>query len=666
MSTLQTFLGYFPSAKPSGQQWLAKCPAHDDRTASLAIREGTDQRILLHCHAGCETEAILSALGLDAAALFLEDAAKPSRAKMEIAETYDYRDPQTHDLLYQVCRLIPKDFRPRRPNGKGGWLWNLTDVRRVLYRLDEWQGQRVGLIVEGEKDVDAAWALGIPATTNVGGAGKWRPEDTQYLVDAGVQKVAIIPDADVPGRQHAIQVAYSTFTAGLEVRIVPLPDLPPKGDLSDYLQRHTKDDLRELLRAAPVWKPETSESTSAMPAKAFERTVEGFYRFSVNPPGIVFELDRLRRDHHELCGELTVRCTIAGAVQTPGGSLLTADFNLSSARARQERAKLLASQAKTADTIDWMAALGEFCEQVFDAERAGAPAIRLDERELPMVMQEEFSIDGISLLHHHPVILFGDGGTAKSYLSLYLAGRLAQQGQNVLFADWELLPDEHRDRLERLFGFTKPAIWYVTCDRPLVSEQERLQKIIRANHIGYLVVDSVAVACDGPPEAAEVTTAYFRAIRSLGVGSLHLAHTNRSEQADQKPFGSAFWHNLARATWFCRRSHEQEATKLTIGLYHRKSNLGRLHPPAGFTFTFDGDLTCVSSHGIDHIADLATGLPLWQRIKTTLGNGAMTLEDLAGELDAKKDTIERVVRRKTKLFERVPSSDGSSRIRLVR
>src|SRR4030095_15218801 len=182
----------------------------------------------------------------------------------------------------------------------------------------------------------------------------------------------------------------------------------------------------------------------------------------------MFELDRTRRDHHDLCGELTVRCDVAGAAKTPGGSLLTGDFNLSSVRARAERAKVWASRARTGTDIDWMAALEEFCERVFEAERLGTPGIRLDEH--PLVVRDtglDLVVDGFRVLMHHPVILFGDGGTAKSYLSLYLAGRLAQRGLRVLYADWELLPDEHLERLERLFGTQKPPVWYVTCDRPL-------------------------------------------------------------------------------------------------------------------------------------------------------------------------------------------------------
>src|SRR6185369_10696077 len=112
----------------------------------------------------------------------------------------------------------------------------------------------------------------------------------------------------------------------------------------------------------------------------------------------------------------------------------------------------------------------------------------------------------------------------------------------------------------------------------LVYEVDRLTRIVRDRHIDYAVFDSVAFASDGPPEAAEVAGRYFRAVRQIGCGSLHIAHISKAENGDQKPFGSAFWHNGARSTWFAKRANEETSgtEPLNLGLFHRKSNLGRL------------------------------------------------------------------------------------------
>src|SRR5437764_9155580 len=101
-----------------------------------------------------------------------------------------------------------------------------------------------------------------------------------------------------------------------------------------------------------------------------------------------------------------------------------------------------------------------------------------------------------------------------------------------------------------------PGAYYTRCDRPLTAEAERVARLRAEYDAAYIVCDSVAFASDGPPEAAETAQRYFQCIRRIGVGSLHLAHTNKSEDSDKKPFGSAFWHNGARATWNVKLSSE--------------------------------------------------------------------------------------------------------------
>ena len=110
-------------AKPAGEGWLAKCPAHDDQRASLSIGTGTDARVLLKCHAGCDPDAICTAAGMTLADLYAHPTAKPT-----IAATYNYTD-EFSTLLYQVVRFDPKDFRQRRPTKGTDWTWKLGDVQ---------------------------------------------------------------------------------------------------------------------------------------------------------------------------------------------------------------------------------------------------------------------------------------------------------------------------------------------------------------------------------------------------------------------------------------------------------------------------------------------------------------------------------------------------------
>src|SRR5262249_41538434 len=160
------------------------------------------------------------------------------------------------------------------------------------------------------------------------------------------------------------------------------------------------------------------------------------------------------------------------------GMLSSADLNFSSLRARQDRAKFLKDRANTNGAVDWFALVEEFCQNVFEAERTGDPAVDL--RMLPRPERgDDIRIEGLVFPRRHPSILFGDGGAAKSYTALYIAGVLAQRGLNVALFDWELCGEDHRDRLERLFGPDMPAILYARCERPLVSETDRLRRIVR-------------------------------------------------------------------------------------------------------------------------------------------------------------------------------------------
>jgi hypothetical protein len=395
-------------------------------------------------------------------------------------------------------------------------------------------------------------------------------------------------------------------------------------------------------------------------------SVDG-YQLEIAAAGTVLRVERLRRERGELIGELTVSCALPGT-RSPNGILSVADFNLSSARARTDRGRLLAERSQ-APTMDWSGLLEELCQYVIVAERTGQPAILLRDVPRPDVDDDDLEVDaGIRLLRRHPVTLFGDGGDAKSYIGLYWSTRLAEAGLRVGYADWEFAGEDHRDRLERLCGPDMPELWYIRCERPLVSEIDRLRRIVREERLDYLVCDSVAFASDGPPEAAEVAGAYFRALRRIGVGSLHIAHTTKSADGDAKPFGSTFWHNGSRSTWYIKRgeSTSSDRSRLSLGLFNRKSNVGPLAPAVGYSVTFGPERTTFTRTDLADTPDLAERLPTWQRMAHLLRSGSMTMAQVAGELDVTVDLVAKTTKRhEGKVFVRVPGADGVYRIGLL-
>lgn len=241
----------------NGNQLAARCPAHEDSRASLSVSEASDGKLLLKCFAGCTAEAICAALGVKLADLF-PGTAKRNGGKPSIVATYDYED-EAGNLLKQVCRFEPKDFRQRQPDGKGGWTWTTKGCRRVLYRLPETlaaiQRGDVIHIAEGEKDVAALVQAGFAATCNAGGAGKWRKEHSQTLKGASV---VIVADKDGPGRKHAAEVAGQLQGVAASVKLIELPDTngKPVKDAADYFNAGaTAAGFKDLCDQAPQWTP---------------------------------------------------------------------------------------------------------------------------------------------------------------------------------------------------------------------------------------------------------------------------------------------------------------------------------------------------------------------------------------------------------------------------
>jgi len=170
-----------------------------------------------------------------------------------IEEIYPYIDESGRTLFEVVRTTEPKRFRQRKPNGE----WNVKNVRTIPYRLPDLNEaialERPVFIVEGEKDCDRLATFGVVATCNAGGAGKWKTEHAQFFRDADV---VILPDNDEPGRKHADAVARSLRGIARRVRVLELPDLLVKGDVSDWFDAGGDiETFNQLVEETPDWQP---------------------------------------------------------------------------------------------------------------------------------------------------------------------------------------------------------------------------------------------------------------------------------------------------------------------------------------------------------------------------------------------------------------------------
>ena len=265
------------NGRREGKGWRCLCPAHDDQAPSLSIIE-KNGKVLLTCRAGCEQGVVIGALrerGLWAQRANGADRSA-ANGSPRIVATYDYRDA-AGKVLFQVCRSSDKSFPQRRRDvANGGWVWNIDGVRRVLYRLPELIAAPtdcIVFVVEGEKDVDRLLSLGLVATCNPGGAGKWRREFNVFFRG---RDVVILPDNDDAGRDHARSIAVNLAPVAARIRIVELPGLSPKGDVSDWLAAGgTRNEMERLIEAAPVYRQNGEGRILSEPPQTAIRVIPG-------------------------------------------------------------------------------------------------------------------------------------------------------------------------------------------------------------------------------------------------------------------------------------------------------------------------------------------------------------------------------------------------------
>ena len=238
LETFEALRAHF-GARGSGDSFQARCPCHEDTRESLTCTIAND-KLLIHCHAGCSFESIKSALP--------EFFKKKEQARV-IVKTYDYVD-RNGVKQFEVVRYSPKDFRQRRVVN-GEYVWSLKDVAPILYNLPAVLGAECVYLCEGEKDADNLNALGLVATTNPSGATKWRKEYTEQL--RNVRELIICEDNDDAGRARTKRIIEHVKGVVDNFMVLRFEDLPVKSDVSDFLAKFpTKEEKLDQLSRRTV------------------------------------------------------------------------------------------------------------------------------------------------------------------------------------------------------------------------------------------------------------------------------------------------------------------------------------------------------------------------------------------------------------------------------
>lgn len=340
--------------KRSGSGWIALCPAHDDKRPSLSIKE-KDGRALVYCFAKCAYADIVAALDISPtldtgrARHVSSNGSTPDKTneiepkdgnsvpdrqiieKRRAAE-YEYTD-NDGKLLYQIVRYeviysdgyTDKKFvARRRPAGseagsQGGWVYKMEGIQLALYNLVGITDSHLVYVVEGEKDVDTLAGLGVAATCNPFGAGKWRNEFNEALRG---KTVVILPDNDAAGRTHAAKVATALDGIAEDIAVIDLPGLPEKGDVTDWVNGGgTADDLMDLVGRADSWQPTNAIAKSPAVASFNFTTLETLLEEPPEDVSFVWD-DTLPTGGFSICsakpkvGKSTLARNLAVAVAT--------------------------------------------------------------------------------------------------------------------------------------------------------------------------------------------------------------------------------------------------------------------------------------------------------------------------------------------------------------
>jgi len=272
--SIEEIIKRFSIKKTSDNSWQATCPCHDDKKASLTITyKPFQKKTLLYCHAGCKTNDIVRKVGLKMTDLFDDTPTPPPKGKKRITEIYQYTN-EKGDPVFQVVRFHPKDFRMRIDENN----WKLNGIKRPLYRLHKIVNAQLVLLLEGEKDVHTAESIGLTATTNAGGALKWKSYHSEYLKG---KDVIIIPDNDKAGEKDITKKVNSLKGVAKSVRILRLPLHKEKEDFTDWVVKYggNKEKLTEMIRE----KAKTPEESvyKGIDNKKITETDEGNgYRFA--------------------------------------------------------------------------------------------------------------------------------------------------------------------------------------------------------------------------------------------------------------------------------------------------------------------------------------------------------------------------------------------------
>jgi hypothetical protein len=647
--------------KRQGQWLMFFCPCHPDG-AKHGMRDGRSAGLsdegVLRCFAGCSFKDLYNALKERAGvrepislssertsrrSVVLRNATTAIKSKSDprsktLIATYDYRD---HDgkLVAQKARFTYDDngmktFRWRMP-GVASWddetglpegmmenmpLWGADELAKVS--MDEWV-----FVVEGEKAAQACRSHGLVAVTHGGGAST-RKFGTSLEVLRG-RNVALWPDNDEAGRRYMNRLGVELRGIAKVLRVISVP-VPEKGDAHDYFASgHLPEDVFKLQ-----WDKPLVEFLS-------DDHIKVTVYCDIGP--IVFDFEEIEQvGKLDLSAELTICPAVPGFEAEP----YSIRVNILSA---SQREGLERNCKKQFGDAPWTALVSQAISRAKVGFQNRDRGMLMG--SIPEVEKLQYLIDGI-LPKGQPAIVFGNGSSGKT-MWVYMAGLSVAMGVGfwgmdveqggVLIVDYETNGITARWRMNRLItglGIDKtfmvdlPIHYWPARGVPLSDQIDAIRRYIKKHDISMVIVDSGGTAVADPPETSRAALGYFTALERLGdVTSLTICHVSHASDG-MYPFGSVFWHNLARRTYYMRADGIGTDT-IDLAFVPRKCNDDKRPKPMAFRLDFtagEGGPIAVTLEDIRDVPAFDGEMPVTDRIYATLVlNPGLKLHEIAEE-----------------------------------
>lgn len=665
------FLNRLERVKKSGDGYVARCPAHKDNDPSLSVTE-EGSRILLHCFTGCEPEQIVAAMSLTLADLFTDKTPvapeplpfvprKTRQPSGKLVSTYYYTDGGGAILAEKGRFELEETGIDGKP--KKSFLWRLAGEERWSGGVDMttlalWGAEEVTAspkmqtvyFCEGERATEACRAAGLLAVTHGGGAST--KDFGKALEVLRGRQVALWPDNDGPGREYMATVHARIRDLAASVRVVTVP-LPPKGDAVEFFA--AGGTLAELETGALLVGGTSVEFLSADAIRVRMSVMAGIVNFTFA------DIERVRRNFD---------CSLTVAIEAPGVSAYPFEEDIDLNSNTQ-----ISNFRRSLDTVygkDWeWTRLLNSAISLAKAHYANYDR-SVDAFDIEPLRETELFFANPLISRNAVTIIFGDRSSLKSYLVFalcmcatygepFLEMRLPQVP--VLVIDYEDNAGNFRRRLDRIGeGLRLPVLpglvqYYRVLGTPFTDIAANIRRKVVKEGIGLVIVDSLGPATGGDPLNATNAIRTMEALRSLDVTVIVLAHVPKNHGGEQPkdPFGSVFYSNEARRTWYIEREQDEASDFIDIGLYCKKVNDGPLPRPIALSVEFVGLSGPVKMRQgrMSDIPSLQERRPPKDRLWDALERGrAETVKALAEELGLNVKEAQNALSNNPRLFSR--------------